>query len=71
MTDHTDLAHAFPEMKEAIHLLKVNNAHFKKLFDQYEDIAKALHRAANGAGGICDEHAEALKKQRLCGQPPI
>ena len=65
MTDHTDLAHEFPEMKDAIHLLKLNDAHFKKLFDQYEAIAKELHRAADGAGGISDEHAEALKKERL------
>jgi uncharacterized protein YdcH (DUF465 family) len=65
MTEHTDLAHEFPEMKDAIHLLKMNDAHFKKLFDQYEAVAKELHRAADGAGGISDEHAEALKKQRL------
>lgn len=65
MAQHTDLAHDFPEMKEAIHLLKSNDAHFKKLFEQFEAIAKELHRADDGAGGMSDAHAEELKKQRL------
>lgn len=62
--DH-DLAHEFPDMKDAIHALKVKDGHFKRLFEEYETVAKELHRAADGAGGISDEHAEDLKKKRL------
>lgn len=60
-----DLAHEFPEMKEAIHALKTTDAHFKNLFDRYETVSKELHRWDEGAAGISDEHAEELKKTRL------
>ncbi|MBI1215863.1 MAG: DUF465 domain-containing protein [Alphaproteobacteria bacterium] len=60
-----DLAHEFPEMKDAIHALKTTDTHFKKLFEEYEDIAKELENAEEGAGGISDAHAEELKKKRL------
>jgi uncharacterized protein YdcH (DUF465 family) len=65
MTQHHDLAHEFPDMKHEIHELKISDAHFRKLFDSYEDVSKELHRALEGAGVISDEHAEALKKKRL------
>ena len=53
MTDHTNLTHDFSEMKGIIHLLKVNDSHFKNLLDQYEAIAKELHRATDGTGDTC------------------
>ena len=60
-----DLAHEFPELKDEIHALKTSDNHFRRLFDEYETVAKELHRASEGAAGITDEHAEDLKKQRL------
>ncbi len=65
MTQHHDLAHEFPEMKDTIHTLKTSDRHFQNLLEQYEGVSKELHRAADGAAGISDEHAEDLKKQRL------
>lgn len=65
MSQHHDLAHEFPEMKDAIHTLKLSDAHFRNLFEKYDVISKELHRSADGAGGISDEHAEDLKKRRL------
>jgi len=65
MTESHDLAHEFPDFKDAIHALKTSDAHFKKLFDEYEEIAAELHRFGEGADGISDEHAEDLKKKRL------
>lgn len=65
MAFQQDLAHEFPEMKDAIHALKVKDKHFKKLFSDYEEIAKELHRCCGGACGIDDAHAEELKKKRL------
>jgi len=32
-----DLVHEFPESRDAIHELKMNNNHFSRLFDQYHD----------------------------------
>lgn len=63
---HThNLAEEFPEYKDAIHDLKASDAHFKRLFDEYEEISKELHRFGEGADGISDAHAEELKKKRL------
>jgi uncharacterized protein YdcH (DUF465 family) len=32
-----DLHHEFPEYKEEIHRLKMNDAHFRRFFDEYHD----------------------------------
>lgn len=61
---HHDLAHEFPELKDAIHTLKTTDNHFKHLNDQYEAVSKELHRAGEGHE-IDDAHAEDLKKKRL------
>ncbi len=59
---HKDLAQEFPEMKDAIHALKTADNHFKRLFDDYEDVAKTLHREGETMG---DAAAESLKKRSL------
>ncbi len=35
--EHHELGHEFPEFKDEIHTLKMSNAHFKELFDEYHD----------------------------------
>ena len=40
--DHHPLAQEFPEFKDAIHTLKINNAHFAKLFNEYDETDKKL-----------------------------
>lgn len=65
MTQHHDLASEFPDMKREIHDLKMTDAHFRRLFDSYDEVSKELYRALDGAGGISDDHAETLKKKRL------
>ena len=44
-----DLLHEFPEHKEKIHDLKLNNAHFRKLFDDYDVVEHDIHRIETGA----------------------
>lgn len=59
---HHDLAHEFPEMKDIIHDLKTTDNHFRRLFDEYEKVAKELQRKGDT---MCDMHIEDLKKHRL------
>ncbi|MDF3025230.1 MAG: hypothetical protein K0R10_2591 [Alphaproteobacteria bacterium] len=59
---HLDLAHELPEMKDAIHDLKISDNHFKRLFEEHETVAKELHRDGATMG---DLDAEKLKKRRL------
>jgi len=63
--DHHDLAHEFSEHREKIHLLKMENAHFAKLFDEYDALTKEVERLESERIPVGDEVFEDLKKQRL------
>lgn len=65
MGTHHDLAQDFPELKDDIHAMKMTDAHFRRLAEEYEAVCKELHRAQDGAGVMDDAHAEELKKQRV------
>jgi uncharacterized protein YdcH (DUF465 family) len=60
-----DLAHEFPEYLERMRLLKTTDAHFGKLFAQYDDDNHAIKKYEMGDGVISDEALEVLKKTRL------
>jgi uncharacterized protein YdcH (DUF465 family) len=44
-----DLLHEFPQYQEKIHELKVSDAHFRKLFDEYHEIEHQIHRINMGS----------------------
>lgn len=62
---HYDLAHDLPEFKDQIHALKTSNNHFKHLFEEYNKIAKQIHRIESGVEQVSDTIATEFKKQRL------
>lgn len=62
---HHDLAHEFSEHREKIHQLKMENAHFAKLFDEYDVLNKEVERLEGESVPVADETFEGLKKQRL------
>lgn len=55
----------FPEFKEKIHALKMENPHFAKLFNEYDETDKAVNQAENGVVNLADEALEDLKKARI------
>lgn len=59
------LLHEFPEYQEKIHQLKVNNRHFRKLFDDYHELEHQIHRINTGEEIVIDEFAHELKSQLL------
>lgn len=63
--DHHDLAHEFPQYKERIHQLKMDNAHFARLFDEYNDLTSKIEVLENNEVPVADETLEDCKKQRL------
>jgi hypothetical protein len=63
--ENHSLANEFPEHKERIHELKMNDRHFQRLFDEYHDVDKEIHRLEAADQPTTDEHMEELKKQRL------
>ena len=62
---HHPLIEEFPEHKDAIHELKMNNAHFRRLSHEYEGIDKSIVRAEQGIEVVNDDYLESIKKERL------
>lgn len=60
-----DLLHELPEHKDAIHHLKMNNAHFSRLFDEYHETNHEVHRIETGVENTSDDYLEEKKKLRL------
>lgn len=63
--EHHPLIEEFPEYKDNIHELKINNAHFRKLAHEYEGIDKSIVRAEQGIEVVNDDYLESIKKERL------
>jgi len=62
---HHDLAHEFPEFREKIHQLKMNDKHFAKMFDEYHLVNSEVIRLEAEKVPVTDESFEDLKKLRL------
>jgi len=63
--EHHNLAHEFPEYKDQIHELKVNDPEFAQLFEKYEDIDKEIYRIEMQIENTSDEYLEGLKIKRV------
>ena len=63
--ENHDLVHEFPEYKERIHQLKLENNHFSRLFDEYHTVDREVRRIEQGVETPSDFYTEDLKKQRL------
>ena len=60
-----DLIHEFPEYKDKIHELKMNDSHFAELFDEYHVVEHEVRRIEEGVETTSDEYLESLKLKRL------
>lgn len=60
-----NLLREFPENKDTIHTLKMNNHHFARLFEEYHDVDHEVHRIETGVENTSDEYLENRKKARL------
>ena len=63
--EHHDLLHELPEFRDKIHELKLGNAHFAKLFDQYHEVDHEVRRIEQGVETPSDDYTEEVKKKRL------
>lgn len=55
----------FPEHEQKIHDLKVSNAHFGRLYDEYHEINRAIHRAETDIEPTDDFNMEDMRKKRM------
>lgn len=63
--DHHSLAKDLPEYRDAIHDMKMNNAHFSRLLEQYEALDKHIVRIEQGLEHMPDLELDALKMDRV------
>ncbi len=59
-----ELHEEFPAEAEKIHTLKVSNAHFARLAEQYHEINREVHRAESGVAPMDDLAETELRKKR-------
>ena len=60
-----DLVHELPEYKERIHELKINNNHFAKLFNEYDELDHLIRRCETEVEVHAEDYERDLKKSRL------
>jgi len=60
-----ELAEEFPDKVEQMRELKESNAHFRKLFDDYHEMNRAVHRAETNVEPTDEAHEATMRKQRL------
>ncbi|PPB80305.1 hypothetical protein LV82_02180 [Albidovulum inexpectatum] len=59
-----ELHEEFPDKAERIHALKLSNAHFARLAEEYHEINRAVHRAETGVEPIDGLAETELRKKR-------
>ena len=59
--DNHSLAQDLPEYREAIHNLKMNNAHFSRILEEYEALDKQIVRAEQGLEHFPDLELDGMK----------
>lgn len=60
-----ELREDFPEYVDKIHQLKVSDAHFSKLADEYHEVNREIHRLEVGADHSSQFDEEELRKKRM------
>lgn len=65
LVDNHPLARDLPEHKDTIHTLKMNDAHFSKIMEEYEVLDKEIVRAEQGVENIADPELDGMKMKRV------
>ena len=60
-----ELAEDFPDQIEHIHELKINDAHFARLADEYHIVNREIHRIETGIEPTSDQRETELRKKRM------
>lgn len=63
--ENHSLHNEFPEFSAAISELKTSDAHFARLFNDYDSVEHQVHKIETGVENTSDDYLEELKKRRL------
>ena len=60
-----ELHEEFPEHADKIHALKISDAHFAKMAEDYHTLNRAVHRAETDVAPTSDAFITEMRKERL------
>ena len=60
-----ELAEEFPDKIQALHDLKVNDAHFVRLSNEYHELNRQIHRIETGIEPTSEMFETELRKKRM------
>ena len=60
-----ELAEEFPEHAERMHDLKITDAHFARIFNEYHEVNRAIHRAETLVEPVEELAEVAMRKERM------
>ena len=60
-----ELAEEFPQDVDLIHRLKLENAHFARLYEAYHTLNRAIHRAETLVEPVSQAHETELRRERV------
>jgi uncharacterized protein YdcH (DUF465 family) len=60
-----ELAEEFPDKIERMHTLKLNDAHFVRLSNEYHDLNRQIHRIETGIEPTSEAFETELRKKRM------
>lgn len=60
-----ELVAEFPEQAQIIHNLKVGDPHFAKLYDEYHQLNRAIHRAETNVEPADSLYEYQMRKERV------
>lgn len=63
--EHHDLHHEFPELNERIHELKMHDAHFRKLFEEYHELTRSIEKMEDEVTPASTRIEEEAKMRRV------
>ncbi len=63
--EHHNLVHDFPELKDRIHELKMGNAHFRRLFEEYHEVTRSVENMENEVTPVATAAEETAKLRRV------
>jgi uncharacterized protein YdcH (DUF465 family) len=60
-----DLVEDFPDKADKIRDLKLNNNHFARLYDEYNELNRTIHRVETRVEPTTEDVEEDLKRRRV------
>lgn len=63
--EHHDLHHDFPELHDKIHEMKMGDAHFRRLFDEYHELTRSIEKMEDEVTPVATRTEEEAKIRRV------